>query len=211
MSDPETKDRANRADSAEHEAVAERTGIPLATVIWISSALAFVGFWRRKQTTELHVNASGLCRMLIADLDERNPDALSDRLKQVGIQSSRDIGRVVYALIDTGLCTATDSDSESDFVDVFETDQIDRYLRQSGIHALRDWPILLKSAIVWSFYIGGLALLLARNERVIAHLPVWAGGLVFFFGWVLSRTRYPKPMRFGLPWSALERRTRRNP
>ncbi|MEO7917813.1 MAG: hypothetical protein ABIR16_09230 [Dokdonella sp.] len=211
MSDQETKDYARSAERPVHEAVAERTGISLATVIWISSALAFSVLYRRKGKSDHHVDAVELCRMLVADLDEHDADALGDRLHQIGIHSSRDIGRVIYALIDTGFCTPTESDAESDFASVFEADQIDAYLRQTGIHNVRDWPMVLKSVIVWAFYLGGLALLLARNQRLMTHVPIWAGGLAFFLGWMLSRSRFPKRMRFGLPWSSLERRAQRIP
>lgn len=126
----------------------------------------------------------------------------------MGIRPSRDIGRVIYALIEVALCTPTEADSESDFAEIFEIDQIAEYLCRTRISQVRDWPTVFKCSIVWMFLLGGLALLFTRSQGLLSQAAVWLAGLVLFLGWMISTVRYPKPMRFGLPGSTLERRTR---
>jgi uncharacterized repeat protein (TIGR04138 family) len=199
------------ASCAEREAnletVAEKTGIPASTVRWISGALGFLGRYVRKGSADHHADASELCRMLVADIGERRAAALSLQLESLGIRSSRDIGRVVYAMVEAGLCVQSERDSESDFASIFDTDDIGAYLKQSGLDELRDWPQSLKSVLVWIFYLGGSGLLIARYEGGLIDMPVGIAGALIFLGWVISSTPYPKPMRFGRPWSTLALRT----
>jgi uncharacterized repeat protein (TIGR04138 family) len=189
------------------EAVAKKTGMPASTVKWISGALGFLGRYMRKGSVDHHADAAELCRMLVADIGERRAPALSLRLDSLGIRSSRDIGRVIHAMVEAGLCVQSERDGESDFASIFDTDDIGAYLKQSGLDELRDWPQLLKSVLVWIFYIGGSGLLVARYEGGLIGMPVGIAGALIFLGWVISITPYPRPMRFGRPWSSLALRT----
>lgn len=187
-------------------AVAERTGKPPATVRWISDALDFAGRYRRKDDPGLHVDAAELCRMLIADLGLRRPDALRDWLVSLGIHSSVDVGRIVYAMVDAGLCNASADDAESDFATIFHADDIERYFRDSGVFAERDWAATIKSAMVWAFYLAGLAILVLRPQLHSSPNSTAIGGALIGVGWLLSKLRFPRPMRFGWAWSTLELR-----
>jgi uncharacterized repeat protein (TIGR04138 family) len=207
MDEPSTREACTCATRAEKlAAIAERTGKPLATVRWISDALAFAGRYRRRDVAEFHVDAAELCRMLVADLGQRRPDALRDWLVSLGIQSSVDVGRIVYAMVDAGLCNASADDRESDFATIFHADDIERYFRDSGVFTARDWPATIKSAVVWAFYLGGLAILVLRSQLHSVPNSTAIGGTLIGVGWLLSKLRFPRPMRFGWPWSTLELR-----
>jgi uncharacterized repeat protein (TIGR04138 family) len=190
------------------ETVAVDTGMSLDTVRWIDHALTFLGCYQRKGVADHHVNAADFCRMLIADISTRNPEQLRAVLEANGIASSRDIGRVVYALIGIGLCNQSERDSESDFASLFERDDIEGYLQRSGVLAQRDWPMTIKSAVMWTFYSVGVALAVTRNEFSWNHTPIWVASALILAGWLVSKIRYPRQMRFGLPWSTLEPRRR---
>jgi uncharacterized repeat protein (TIGR04138 family) len=188
------------------EAVAADTGIALDTVRWINHALTFLGCYRRKGVLDHHVNAAEFCRMLIADISTRNPEQVRAVLEANGIASGRDVGRVVYALVGVGLCNQGEGDSESDFASIFERDDIEGYLQRSGVRAQRDWPMTIKSAVMWTFYSVGVALAVTRNELRWNHTPIWVASALILAGWLVSKIRYPRRMRFGLPWSTLEPR-----
>jgi uncharacterized repeat protein (TIGR04138 family) len=208
MDEPSTHKACTCAARVEQlAAIAERTGKPLATVRWISDALTFAGRYRRKDVAKLHVDAAELCRMLIADLGQRRPDALRDWLVSLGIQSSTDVGRIVYAMVDAGLCNASADDKESDFANIFHADDIEHYFRDSGAFAARDWPATIKSAVVWAFYIGGLAILVLRPQVHSGPNSTAIGGMLVGVGWLLSKLRFPRPARFGWAWSTLELRS----
>lgn len=188
------------------EAIAAKTGFPFDTVNWVSGAMAFVGKYQRKGASTPHVSAAELCRMLVADLDERDPVRLSASLESIGIRSSRDIGRIVYALIEADLCHPDKDDSESDFASIFEQDEIESYLERAGLSRERDWPVTIKSAIVLLFYLAGASLAIAGTQAAANRNLLWIGSVLLTAGWAITKLRYPKPMRFGLPWSMLELR-----
>ena len=193
--------RAERV--AQHAKVAEETGYPPHTVAWISGAITFVTCYRRKGATTWHVSAAQLCRMLIADLKPRSPGHVRMMLEGLAIESSRDVGKIVYALIDVGGCTASESDSQADFDGVFERDRIAEFIQHTGLARQRDIPATLKALVVYTFYaIGALLIVMerGRNGYLIGLAAVVAG-------WLISKSRYGRPMRFGMPWSELESRT----
>lgn len=204
MSDARRARPCCRAQLLDEVAVA--TGMPLETVRWIADAIRFTGAYRRRAFDTAGISAGELCRMLVADIDARDAAGIRMTLERLGISSSRDIGRIVYSLIDVDLCRQSDGDRQVDFDGVFETADIETYLRSSGVDHLRDVPMLLKSAVVWMFYLGGLGLWVGRSLVSGRSVPVWFGGALIGIGWLVYRLPYPKPMRFGWPWSTLERR-----
>jgi len=127
-------------------------------------------------------------------------------LQANGIRSSRDIGRVVYAMIDAGLCTPDENDSEEDFAGIFEADELDAYLDRSGLRHARDWPAATKRAVVLGCCIGGAIVCVAASQRAEWRQGIWLGSALLSAGWLLQRWLRTKPQRFGLPWSTLERR-----
>jgi len=188
------------------ESVAASAGVPVATVQWIAGALNFIGSYQRKGAIGHHVDAAVFCRMLLADFGLRDAERLRAALQANGIRSSRDIGRVVYAMIDAGLCTPDENDSEEDFAGIFEADELDAYLDRSGLRHARDWPAATKRAVVLGCCIGGAIVCVAASQRAEWRQGIWLGSALLSAGWLLQRWLRTKPQRFGLPWSTLERR-----
>lgn len=183
--------------------------MPLETVRWIADAICFTGAYCRRGSDTGQVDADELCRMLVADIDARGAQDIRITLERLGIASSRDIGGVVYALIDVDLCRQSDGDRREDFDGVFETTDIESYLRRSGIDRLRDVPMRIKSALVWMFYLAGVGVWVGCTLVRGGSAPAGLGGALVGVGWVVSRLPYPRPMRFGWPWSTLVRRQHR--
>ncbi|MEP7042907.1 MAG: hypothetical protein ABI843_07580 [Dokdonella sp.] len=191
------------------ESIAADTGFPVGTVAWVAGAVHFIGTWQRKGASKRHVDAAELCRMLIADFGERDPVRLRSTLESIGVRSSRDIGRIVYALVEAGLCEEAENDSEQDFADLFELDDLAGYLDRSGLRMARDWPVAIKRAIVLAVYLCGAALTIVGSQSAARAHWVWIGCALFTVGWAISALRYPRPQRFGIAWSTLQLRAPR--
>jgi len=186
--------------------IATRLGYPPATVAWIKGALAFVGRYERKDAGTRHVDAAELCRMLVADFDEREPARVAAWLRDMGLNSSRDIGRIVYALIDAGLCQAGENDSEDDFDAIFDRETADRYAADVLGKRPRDWPIIAKQIAIGVLLAAGLAVVEIFGHNQAAWPSAFVASSLFCIAWLLWRSHWPRPMRFGLSWSRLRPR-----
>jgi len=186
--------------------IATRLGYPNATVTWIAGALLFVGRYERKDAATTHVDAIELCRMLVADFDESDPARIAVLLSDMGLNSSRDIGRIVYALVDAGLCQAGEKDSENDFDAIFDRDTADRFATE--VLAVRpfDWPVLAKQAVMGVLLIAGVAVVEVGRRNQWGSSSAFVAGSIFGISWLLWRLRWPRPMRFGLSWNRLRPR-----
>ncbi|MGN6519145.1 MAG: hypothetical protein ACTHK2_06950 [Dokdonella sp.] len=182
--------------------IAARTGYPRDTVAWIHGAVSFVGTWRRKGATTHHVDAAEFCRMLVADLPARTAQQARVALEAMGLPASRDIGRIVYARVDAGLCVPDEGDSEEHFAAIYTPATIEAHAARVIAARPRDLPVRARQLLVCVLGIVG-ALFFARQSFVPANAAV--GGALLGAAWWLSRWSRPTPMRFGLPWSTLHR------
>lgn len=192
--------------SATLDDIATRLGYPPATVMWIAGALFFVGKYERKGAGTGHVDAAELCRMLVADFDEREPAQVAARLGDMGLNSSRDIGRIVYALVDAELCQIGENDRELDFDAVFDRETADRYVADVLGKRPRDWPVIAKQTAIVALLVAGLAVVEIGGRNQAAWSSAFVASGLFGIAWLLWRLRWPWPMRFGLPWSRVRPR-----
>ena len=192
--------------SATLDDIATRLGYPPATVTWIAGALFFVGRYERKGAGTGHVDAAELCRMLVADFDEREPAQVVARLGDMGLNSSRDIGRIVYALVDAELCQAGENDRELDFDAIFDRETADRYVADVVGKRPRDWPVIAKQVAIVALLVAGLAVVEIGGRNQAAWSSAFVASWLFGIAWLLWRLRWPRPMRFGLPWSRVRLR-----
>jgi uncharacterized repeat protein (TIGR04138 family) len=187
------------------DGIATRLGYPDTTVAWIAGAVLFAGTHERKGIGRMHVDAAELCRMLVADFDERDPVRIAVRLGDMGLASSRDIGRIVYALIEADQCQAGDNDRKDDFDAIFDRDTVDRYAAEVLGNRSRDWPVIAKQVAIFALVIAGLAIVEVGKRSQAFPSPVAIASSMFGIAWLLSLLRWPRPMRFGLPWNRLRR------
>ncbi|MBA8888649.1 putative repeat protein (TIGR04138 family) [Dokdonella fugitiva] len=199
--DPARCDACLRREAA-IDGVAARSGCPRDTVAWIAGAVTFVGAWQRKDATSAHVDAAELCRMLVADLPARTPREVRVQLEAMGLATSRDIGRVVYALIDAGLCTPDDRDREEHFAAIYDGATIEAYAAHVLATRPRDLPRIARNVATCVAGAAGALILAITRQPPTASIASASGAALLGIAWLLSRGR-PARMRFGLPWSTL--------
>lgn len=205
--DPAHCDACTRRAAA-IDAIAARTGHPHATVAWIAGAITFVGTWQRTDAANTHVDAAELCRMLVADLSAGTPRDARAELEAMGLPTSREIGRVVYALIDAGLCVADERDDERDFAAIYDAVTIETYAARVLDTRPRDVPVLVKHVIVCVLGVAGAVVLAASPGQPSASTWRTCGVAVLGLAWLAWRWPRPAAMRFGLKWSTLRMRHR---
>ncbi len=100
--------------------VAQEMGCPTGTVLFVLGVLSDA---RKKRQRERGDNAGSMtaseyCEYLLRC---RGDDTLAV-LRELGLQRSEDVGRVVFALIEKGVIRRQESDAESDFAGLFVLD-----------------------------------------------------------------------------------------
>jgi len=88
---------ANQRETAFHLLAAE-TGYPKETIAWIAGAVC-IGSHDSPDSATTHVSTPALCAMLVSDINSLHPGNLEGALRGSGIASSRDVGRIVFALV----------------------------------------------------------------------------------------------------------------
>jgi len=206
MAEREAVARYRAERDAKLATFAEACGHSRRAVGWVSDAITFISIYKRRDAATWHISAAELCRMLIADLEPRHPAHVRMTLEAMGIASSSDVGAIVYALIDAGCCAASESDSRGDFDGLFERDRIDAYITATGLDRQpRDISATLKLWGILALYALGSALLLSSYRT---HDRTWqyVAYALLVTAWIVSKTRFGKKRRFGIPWSSLELR-----
>jgi hypothetical protein len=117
-------------------------------------------------------------------------------LSEMKIDSSRDIGRIVYGLVDNQLINADEHDSVKDFDDLFDKDSLNRFLEQSGIRKSGfDFRRLYKH-LMWFLYSVGILLVLGSYFDVVEPRFAWAGWVLGMIGFGMQFVKFPDPERF---------------
>jgi uncharacterized repeat protein (TIGR04138 family) len=108
------------ANSPPFYEVAQQLGCPPATVIFVLGFLREVGTKRSREgrSEPAHVTAQEYCDYLLTCRDEDT----SAILGELGLRRSEDVGRVITALVNRGLASRHESDTESDFDGLFVLD-----------------------------------------------------------------------------------------
>ena len=171
--------------------LAAETGYPKQTLAWIAGAIC-----NASDGAKRHVGAEALCAMLVSDVNELHPGDLEGTLRRCGIASSRDIGRVVFALVEKGIVQADGKDAEADFADVFDTAHLDDYLRRAGIVRRRYDATILKRRVVWTLYGLGTAIVLSSWGGIVSSRVGWMGWAAAMIGVAISYMPGPKTRRF---------------
>ncbi|MEO8672169.1 MAG: hypothetical protein ABI411_12705 [Tahibacter sp.] len=190
-----TTDR--RADYEEKlRSVAAATGYPRQTVAWVGAALSHGGTRTLATTGSRHFDARELCRILIADLMEIDRGSLRDALIHAGILSSRDIGRIVFALIEVDLATAGPGETEADFASIFETRAIDAFCARVGLRRRTSLAALQRS-FGSTCYIAGFSMVMLNYGGFVSQRTGWIGWMIGMLGFVTFYIPTRRPARFG--------------
>lgn len=131
------------------------------------------------ESDPLHTSASDVCRTLIAEAYEIHGARIERFLKDAGIDRSEDVGRIVYGLIEKDLVHENEGDSLSDFDDVFDSENIFRFIAEKGIPKNLLKSSAIYSGVMWSLYSIGTLL-------VFGSYTGWVSTDVALGGWVIA-------------------------
>jgi uncharacterized repeat protein (TIGR04138 family) len=100
--------------------VAQEMGWPAGRVLFVISALSGARTKRQRERggDAGHMTARDYCEYLLSCRGDDTPAVL----RELGLQRSEDVGRVVFALVKKGLVRRQESDAESDFEGLFVLD-----------------------------------------------------------------------------------------
>ena len=175
--------------------IADETGFPKETIEWIAGAICMGSHGAPDGSTN-HVGARALCALLVSDINVLHPGNLEGALRGSGIASSRDVGRIVFALVGKEIVRPDESDAEADFSGVFDTERIDPFLAEAGITRIRYDLKKLKRRISWLLYAIGIAIVLLSYGNFVSPKVGWGGWAVGMVGFALFYLPDPKYRRF---------------
>jgi uncharacterized repeat protein (TIGR04138 family) len=125
--DAQESDQVELAQRARALEVAEASGYGVDAVLFVSAALNYTLSHVRREEQE-HVTAKDVCagfreyvRMYFNDAAEA-----VDLLSEWGLRGSDDVGRIVFAMVETGQAKSADGDRPEDFAGVFTLDDLAR-------------------------------------------------------------------------------------
>jgi uncharacterized repeat protein (TIGR04138 family) len=111
---------APTADIQPFRTVAGRIGYPLAAVLFVIVGVETICSKRRRERGDVgHVSGQEFCEHLLNMRGEGTPDVL----RAFGLSRSEDVGRVMFGLVEAGLVTRQESDSEADFQGLFDLER----------------------------------------------------------------------------------------
>jgi uncharacterized repeat protein (TIGR04138 family) len=120
-------DQVELAQRAKALAVAEASGYGVDAVLFVSAVLGYTLRRVRREGQE-HVTAKDVCagfreyaRMYFNDAGEA-----IDLLSEWGLRGSDDVGRIIFAMIETGHAKAAEGDRPEDFAGLFTVDDLAR-------------------------------------------------------------------------------------
>jgi uncharacterized repeat protein (TIGR04138 family) len=135
----------------------------------------------------VELNAEALCVKLVRALNDSFPGELEATLAECKLQSSTDIGRIVYGLVDKKLIIAGENDRPSDFDQVYRLANLDEFLAAHGIKKRRvDWRNAQRK-LAWTLYVVGGIMVIASYFRIPGYHYGWAGWITGMLGWLLFR------------------------
>lgn len=136
--------------------------------------------------------------MLVSDINQLYPGDLEGTLSRCGINSSKDVGKIVFGLVALDLIKASDDDTEQHFSDIFDSAHIEPFLVRAQIIRKRfDWHVIRRRT-AWAMYlVGGAIVALSYLTRIPSPLA-WAGWATSMLGFITFYLPKQKTRRFGM-------------
>jgi len=179
--------------------LSESLGISKDTILWVYSSIGVLSerlSTSKDKDTVFHVTARDVCRGLIQDLCNLYPEPPEKVLSGNGIQSSEDVGRIIYGLQEKGLIVESSTDSEADFAQIFTTSDIETFIKEENIK--RPWFHLstVYHRLMWIFYLFGGALVLGSHLHWVPYNIAWCGWFLAMLGFLMQFVKLPVGKRF---------------
>lgn len=146
--------------------------------------------------SEKAVRASCVCAALIKDLLHLYDTPLEKKLTDLKIQSSKDIGKIVYGLVDKKLIMAEDGDSQDDFDDIFEAARISGFIKKHKIDRVTPALFHLWKKVHNFLYFGGALVVWLSYTGMISKNLAWIGFSIVMVPFLLQYIKLPQKKRF---------------
>ena len=132
------------------------------------------------------VPALEICRSLVREANDTPGGSVERILGEVGVRGSEDVGRIVFGLIEKGLVQRGETESPSDFVGLFKSDDVSSFMSEGGIRRKRLKLGSLYTAAMWCFYAIGVILVLGSYVGWVRADIAWAGWVVGMVGFAMQ-------------------------
>jgi uncharacterized repeat protein (TIGR04138 family) len=143
-----------------------------------------------------HISAKTVCVGLLRDLVSLYNEPLEDSLKSIKINSSEDIGRIVYGLVEKGLISAAADESISDFENLFNIGNIKDFQKNENIQNKIMDSHRTYRFVMWLLYIVGFILVAASYIDLVNHKIAWFGWIIAMVGFSMQYNKPPEKKRF---------------
>ncbi len=155
--------------------VSDATGIGYGGVDWLAHTIATM--FAQKQGS---ISTADIVRSFIVHLTETGKD-VETLLETWHIKDSSDVGRMVFALCEQGVCGREDSDTPEAFDGLFTTTDIRSYIRQQKIKS----PANNYHRISYAIGIVGIILIIYTAAEKKATSLMLAGWAALVLAWLL--------------------------
>lgn len=114
--------------------LSESLGYQKDTIAWVMGCVVEISDrYTIDPENPKHITAHEVCKGLIQDLCTLYNDPTEKVLLDLKIESSKDIGKIMYGLIEKELISQSENDAESDFSNIFLTANIDAFIDQEKL------------------------------------------------------------------------------
>lgn len=181
-----------------HE-LSDELGYHSNTIAWVHCAIKTLCQRKKKEIGDdqpLQITAEELCAALIKDVNQLYDEPIQKTLCDLKFSSSKDIGRIVFGLVDKTLITASPNDSISDYENIFSVDNLEVYLSEVGIKqrtfSIDGWY----QKVMWTFYVIGTVIVVASYCNLVDNHIAWVGWIIAMCGFMMQFVKRPAKKRF---------------
>ena len=179
--------------------LSESLGFTKDTIHWVYGGIGLLSSRKRQQNPKaesFHVSAGEVCAALLRDIRSTFKEPIREVLSDLGIESSKDVGRIVFGLVEKNLIKANDDDSIADFDGLFDQSNLDEFLVMHGITG-KSLDIRRRyRQVMWLFYSLGTGIVLGSYLGMVESRVAWAGWGLAMLGFLMQFYKPPESERF---------------
>jgi uncharacterized repeat protein (TIGR04138 family) len=179
--------------------LSDSLGFTKNTIDWILFGIKTLSDRKQQQAQDgvsYHISAKDICVALLRDVRCTCKDPVGVVLTRLKIKSSKDIGLIVYGLIEKNLLNASEDDSINDFDDLFDESNLGEFLANHGIGKS---PINFQERyrqLMWICYSVGTLIVLFAYLLIVESTIARYGWMLAMAGFLMQFYKPPEPKRF---------------
>ena len=179
--------------------LSESLGYTKHTINWVYGGIGLLSERKKQEVPEgesFHVSAVDVCTALLRDIRSTCKEPIRDILSDLKIESSKDIGRIVYGLVDKKLINNSEDGSITEFDNLFDQSSLNEFLANHGIkEKVLDLRLCYRQ-LMWFFYSVGTILVVGSYLDIVEPVIAWAGWALAMVGFLMQFYTPPAPKRF---------------